>query len=121
MTDWCRLRIRQGAKGSQCPQLRAFSLALLRFSWRPSVPLTHFHITDRRRDPQNPMTHPTVLLRATSNGFIWVATRVRHYAHRPVSRQKEPCGESRGANFAYATSVMLSRCTKYQAYPVTLA
>src|SRR5271168_2057317 len=52
MTDWCRLRIRQGAKGSQYPQPRAFSLALLRFSWRPSVPLTHFHITDRRRDAQ---------------------------------------------------------------------
>jgi hypothetical protein len=48
MTDWCRLRIRQGAKGSQYPPLRAFSLALLRFSWRPSVPLTHFHITAAR-------------------------------------------------------------------------
>ena len=40
------------------------------------------------------MPHPTIPLRATSNGFVWVATRVRHYAHGPVSRQKEPCGES---------------------------
>src|SRR5579863_4629784 len=52
MTDWCCLRIRQGAKGLQSPQLRAFSLALLRFSWHPPVPLTHLHITDRRRVAQ---------------------------------------------------------------------
>jgi hypothetical protein len=96
MADWCRLRIRQGAKGSQSPQLRAFSLALVRSSSHPPFPLTHFHITDRRRDPQNPLPHPTVLLRATSNGFVWVATRVPHYAHGPVSRQKEPGGESQG-------------------------
>jgi len=42
------------------------------------------------------MPHPTVLLQATSNGFVWVATRVRYHAHGPVSRQKEPCGESQG-------------------------
>src|SRR5271169_1413129 len=52
MTDWCRSRIRQGAKRSQYRQLRAFSLARFRFSWHPAVPLTHCHITDRRQDAQ---------------------------------------------------------------------
>src|ERR1700693_4900235 len=49
MTDWCRLRIRQGAKGSQSPQLRAFSLALFRFSWHPSAPVRGPHCRSYRQ------------------------------------------------------------------------
>src|ERR1700691_2531589 len=71
MRDWCRLRIRQGARGSQSHKLRAFSLALFRFPWHPPVPVIHFHITDRRRDSQplqmkkcasNQVSPPLVLL-----------------------------------------------------------
>jgi hypothetical protein len=40
------------------------------------------------------MPHPTVLLRAASNGFVWVASRIRHHATArfPVKRSPAVSG-----------------------------